>query len=60
MKIEHIGLWTKDLEGMRKFYENYFNAQASELYHNTKTGFHSYFLTFESGARFTAKTLLIE
>lgn len=51
MKIEHIGLWTKDLEGMRKFYENYFNAQASELYHNTKTGFHSYFLTFESGAR---------
>lgn len=43
MKIEHIGLWTKDLEGMRKFYENYFNAQASELYHNTKTGFHSYF-----------------
>lgn len=51
MKIEHIGLWTKDLEGMRKFYENYFNAQASELYHNTKTGFHSYFLTFESGVR---------
>ena len=36
---------------MRKFYGNYFNAQASELYHNTKTGFHSYFLTFESGAR---------
>lgn len=51
MKIEHIGLWVKDLENMRKFYETYFNAKASELYHNTKTGFHSYFLTFSDGAR---------
>ena len=51
MKIEHIGLWVKDLENMRKFYETYFNAKASELYHNTKTGFQSYFLTFSDGTR---------
>lgn len=51
MKIEHIGLWVKDLENMRTFYETYFNATASELYHNTKTSFHSYFLTFADGAR---------
>lgn len=51
MKIEHIGLWVTDLEKMRIFYETYFNATASELYHNKKTSFHSYFLTFNDGAR---------
>ncbi|OEG12517.1 hypothetical protein BCR25_06725 [Enterococcus termitis] len=51
LKIEHIGLWVKDLEAMRAFYQTYFNVQASELYHNTKTSFRSYFLTFENGAR---------
>ncbi|MGX7262949.1 VOC family protein [Enterococcus crotali] len=51
MKIEHIGLWVNDLENMRTFYETYFNAAASELYHNKKTSFRSYFLTFTDGAR---------
>ncbi|MBO0469421.1 VOC family protein [Enterococcus sp. DIV0242_7C1] len=51
MKIEHIGLWVRDLEAMRTFYQTYFNVTSSELYHNTKTSFHSYFLTFEDGAR---------
>ncbi|GGC79820.1 VOC family protein [Enterococcus wangshanyuanii] len=51
MKIEHIGLWVHDLEAMRTFYQTYFNVQSSELYHNTKTSFQSYFLTFADGAR---------
>ncbi|ALS00984.1 hypothetical protein ATZ33_06270 [Enterococcus silesiacus] len=51
MKIEHIGLWVNDLENMRTFYETYFNATVSELYHNKKTSFRSYFLTFTDGAR---------
>lgn len=49
MKIEHVGLWVRDLDLMKKFYENYFGAQSNELYHNKKTGFRSYFLTFASG-----------
>lgn len=49
MKIEHVGLWVQDLELMKNFYENYFGAKANELYHNKKTGFKSYFLTFGSG-----------
>lgn len=56
MKIEHIGLWVSDLEKMKGFYEAYFNAQAGELYHNTKTGFHSYFLSFSEGARLEIMT----
>lgn len=51
MKIEHIAIWTKDLEQLREFYENYFNATSNELYINQKKGFKSYFLTFNSDTR---------
>ena len=49
MKIEHLAIWVKDLEKMRSFYENYFQAKAGEIYHNPKKDFHSYFLSFPSG-----------
>lgn len=51
MEIEHIGLWVNDLEMMKDFYTTYFNATATELYHNSRTGFRSYFLIFKDGAR---------
>lgn len=52
MKIEHIAFWVSDLEAMKDFYIKYFNATAGHKYHNPKKNFTSYFLTFESGARF--------
>ena len=51
MKIEHIAIWTLDLERMRKFYMEVFDVTSSEKYHNPKTKFTSYFLSFELGAR---------
>lgn len=51
MKIEHLALYVKDLEGARAFFQTYFEAQSNELYHNPNTGFSSYFLSFEDGAR---------
>ena len=51
MKIEHVAIWAKDLEGMKSFYENYFNATSNDKYINEKKGFSSYFLSFDSGAR---------
>ena len=42
MKIEHVGLMVQDLEGMRHFYEHYFEGQAGQKYHNPKTTFQSY------------------
>ncbi len=51
MRIEHVALWTRDLERLRSFYETYFEAQAGAKYANARTGFESYFLTFEGGAR---------
>lgn len=51
MKIEHIGIWVQDLEVMKTFYENYFQATSNALYHNQTTGFRSYFLSFATGGR---------
>ncbi len=49
MKIDHIAIWTHDLEGAKEFYIKYFGARCSEKYINVKKEFSSYFLTFEDG-----------
>ena len=51
MQIEHVALWTADLERLRKFYETYFGASAGGKYDNSAKRFQSYFLSFASGAR---------
>ena len=51
IKIEHTAMYVNDLEGAKEFFEKYFNAKSNEKYHNTKTGFRSYFLSFDGGAR---------
>ncbi|MBD5137347.1 MAG: glyoxalase [Lachnospiraceae bacterium] len=51
MKIEHIALYVNDLEGAKEFFINYFDAKAGDMYHNKRTNFKSYFLSFEDGAR---------
>ena len=51
MKIEHLAIWTRDLEKLKAFYETYFHARSNEKYTNQKKSFQSYFLSFESGPR---------
>ena len=51
MQIEHIALYVNDLEGAKEFFINYFYAKAGDMYHNKRTNFKSYFLSFEDGAR---------
>ena len=52
MRIEHIAMFCKDLEQMRQFFLDHFEAESNELYHNPRTGLRTYILTFpEGGAR---------
>lgn len=51
IKIEHIGVWVRDLETMKEFFAKYFQTTASKRYHNPRTGFSSYFLSFPDSAR---------
>lgn len=51
MRIEHVALWTTDLERLRSFYEQHLGARAGACYTNPRTMFRSYFLTFGAGAR---------
>ena len=40
-----------DLEAAKDFFVAYFDGKANELYHNKSTGFRSYFISFDDGAR---------
>ena len=51
MKIEHIAMYVNDIEKAKEFFVTYFDAKTNDGYHNTSTGFRSYFLSFSDGAR---------
>jgi lactoylglutathione lyase len=51
MHIEHIALWTDDIERCARFYTTYFGALAGPRYVNAAKGFESRFLCLASGAR---------
>ena len=51
MKIEHVALYVNDLEAAKNFFIKYFGAVSNDGYCNKSTGFCSYFLEFDGGAR---------
>ena len=51
IRIDHVALYVRDLEGAKSFFTTYFAAAAGQRYENPNTGFSSYFLTFDSGSR---------
>jgi lactoylglutathione lyase len=51
VRIEHVALYAEDLEKMKGFFLKYFDTASNDLYYNERTGFRSYFLTFQEGAR---------
>lgn len=51
MKIEHIALYVNNLEDARSFFIKYLEAKSNDGYHNPRTNFRSYFLSFNDGAR---------
>jgi lactoylglutathione lyase len=51
MKLDHVAIWTVDIEAMRAFYEKYFDARSNPKYENERKKFTSYFLTLPGGGR---------
>jgi lactoylglutathione lyase len=51
MTLEHVAIWTDQLEELRTYYEKFFGARANQKYVNPQKQFASYFLRFASGAR---------
>ena len=51
MRMEHAALYVQDPEAARDFFVTYFDGCSNDGYHNRKTGFRSYFISFEDGAR---------
>jgi len=51
MTLEHVAIWTNQLEALKDYYCKYFGAIPNEKYTNDKKQFQSYFLHFGSGAR---------
>ena len=51
VRIEHVAVWTLDIERLAAFYTKYLGASAGPRYANGAKGFESCFLTFAGGAR---------
>ncbi|WP_319633320.1 VOC family protein [Sinanaerobacter chloroacetimidivorans] len=51
MFLDHVAIYTYDIEKLKDFYTKYFSGKENRKYYNEKTGLQTYFITFEGGAR---------
>jgi lactoylglutathione lyase len=51
MKLEHVAMYVNDLESARDFFVKYLGGRSNDGYHNSKTDFRSFFISFDDGAR---------
>ncbi len=56
MKIEHVAMYVAKLEQARDFFVKYFGGRSNDGYYNETTGFRSYFISFDDGARLEVMT----
>ena len=57
MTLEHVAIWTNKLEELKDYYTKYFGGISNDKYINEKREFHSYFISFNSGARLEIMTM---
>lgn len=56
MKIEHVAIYVNELEAAREFFITYLGGRSNDGYHNPRTDFRSYFISFDDGARLELMT----
>ena len=50
MYLKNVGIFVKDLEGAKAFFENYFGAKVLKTFDNPDKGYYSYILEFDGQA----------
>ena len=50
MRIGNAGIFVKDLEGAKKFFEDYFGATVLKTYNEAENNYYSYILQLDEGA----------
>ena len=55
-RLEHVGVWVRDIDRVAAFYERHFGATIGGRYENPRKGFASRFLRFDGGARLELMT----
>ena len=55
-RIEHVGVWVRDIDAVAAFYARHFGAHIGERYENPRKGFASRFLELGGGARLELMT----
>ena len=56
MKIEHAALYVNNLEAAKDFFVSFLGGESNSGYHNSRTDFRSYFISFDDGARLEIMT----
>jgi len=51
MNIDHVAIWTTQLETLKDYYIKHFNGRSNRKYTNNERHFESYFISFDSGTR---------
>jgi lactoylglutathione lyase len=51
MTLDHVAIWTNQIENLKDYYVKYFNGSANGKYLNRERNFESYFISFGSGSR---------
>jgi lactoylglutathione lyase len=51
MTLDHVAIWTPNLEKLKDYYVRFFGGMANDKYRNPETGFESYFVTFGDCSR---------
>ncbi|MGE0076739.1 MAG: VOC family protein [Bacteroidales bacterium] len=57
MEIDHIAIWSPDIERLKDYYVRYFEGIANSKYINPKTQLQSYFISFEASSRIEIMTI---
>ena len=50
MKIVNVGIYVKDIEKVKAFFEHYFGAKVHAVLNDEATSYHSYILSLDEGA----------